>query len=76
MIKWEHFATVGEGEPVVVDGLDVWKHTWTRVIDSYGKTARMRVYSVSDGSRSAMFAAGEFSNGVWGFCRARSNEEL
>lgn len=78
MSNWVYIAGGRELAPVKIDGLDVWKHEWTRdprepvtVRDPlYGQEFRFPVYTLTDGRRSTMFAAGEFSNGVWSFFTA------
>ena len=64
------------GGPVLVGGLDPWKHRWTRVDapaivvphPQYPNQRHdMAVYEMSDGAVTVRFAAGEFSNMAWGF---------
>lgn len=72
------FLWIGfETAPVIVDGVDLWKHEWRRCGDSIvvghpsypAERHTMFVYEVAVGARTITFAAGEFSNGVWGFFR-------
>jgi hypothetical protein len=58
----------------MIDGLDVWKHMWTdtkervQVEDPlYHQKFTFQVYEISSNGRVVRFAAGEFSNCVWGF---------
>jgi hypothetical protein len=60
--------------PFAVDGLDVWKHRWTdtgkraQVVDPhYQRELTFEVYEIRRPSKVVTFAAGEFSNGMWGF---------
>jgi hypothetical protein len=67
---------VGDGEPILLDGLDPWTHKWRRLDEppvivphpSYPKQRHeLRVYEISDGAKAVRFAAGEFSAGAFGF---------
>lgn len=73
---WEHRATVVEGEPVQIAGIDPWNVEWTAVPVTSVVVAHptysaqrhsMTVYRLSGVEPPALFAAGEFSNAVWGF---------
>jgi hypothetical protein len=75
------FAGVsGEGQSFLIDGIDVWKHEWVTVSGEaatvtdplYGQTFRFHVYEINAEGRTIRFAAGEFSNSVFGFYTARS----
>ena len=69
------FAVHGfDGSDVEVDGVRVFEHGWRAT----GETAEIRdplwgqalcfpVYEIVAGDRRVVFAAGEFSNTVWGF---------
>jgi hypothetical protein len=65
-----------EGEPVSLHGHDPWKHEWNSCSEdavvvahpSYpSQRHEMSVYKLAAPGESIRFAAGEFSNGVWGF---------
>ncbi len=78
--KWTHFATCSEGQPVLIDGVDIWKHKWmaaklrANVRDPiHGQDYVFHVYTVDDGGRQLEFAAGEFSNSVWGIFISEKN---
>jgi hypothetical protein len=59
----------------MLDGLDVWKCLWKGMDEKraqikdplYGQDFSFKVYEISDGTKTVVFAAGEFSNCVWGF---------
>ena len=84
MTDWLHVATVPEGKSALIDGVDIWQHRWKKrpevaavVKDPlYGQTYRFPVYEIVAGRQTIVFAAGEFSNGVFGIYRPRSNEKL
>ncbi|MCL4801041.1 MAG: hypothetical protein KJ025_15720 [Burkholderiales bacterium] len=73
------FVSIGvERADVSLDGVDPWMHEreWTRTDEgpitvahpSYpAERHSMDVYEVVLPDRTIRFAAGEFSNGVWGF---------
>lgn len=70
------FVHIGfEGDDVEVRGLNPWKHGWSspgRSIivahPSYpSQRHRMSVHAIERADGVVTFAAGEFSNGVWGF---------
>lgn len=73
---WTFAGAVGSSEPFTIGGLDVWQHQWQSVAGAppasvrdphYNQPFQMPVYQIADGARSAVFAAGEFSNGIFGF---------
>ena len=75
MTAWSSVHTRVEGEPALLDGVDVWKHEWQQVpgevatvIDPlHGQQYRFGVFRIREAGRVIEFAAGEFSNSVWGF---------
>lgn len=71
---WRYAGTSGEGGRLRLGRTNVWACEWRRV----GTTAEVRdpvyqqpfefdVYEIETPSGLTQFAAGEFSNGVWGF---------
>lgn len=73
---WLYVGAVGSSEPFAINGLDVWQHRWQRVEEvpraavrdpHYGQPYEMDVYRITEGLQTAVFAAGEFSNGIFGF---------
>lgn len=72
---WRLVSIGVEGDPVDLDGVNPWSVNWT----STGRTVTvshpnyswerhtMRVYEIATGERVVIFAAAEFSAGVWGF---------
>lgn len=74
MSEWKYTGAVAEGEPFELDGLDVWKNTWrdtggkAQVTDPHHQQPfEFSVYEITVGAKSVTFAAGEFSNCIWGF---------
>lgn len=73
---WQLRAIVVDGDPVVIAGVDVWQKRWEPVRvgsvvvahPSYpAQRHSMSVYTLSEVDPAVFFAAGEFSNAVWGF---------
>jgi hypothetical protein len=72
---WQFAGSSREGEPFEIRGVNVWEQGWqvspgqeAQVHDPvYGQEFVFRVYTLQDGEQTIEFAAGEFSNGVWGF---------
>ena len=78
------YVTTAIGEECFLFGVDVFAHEWTdtrkciRVHDPlYGQPYTMNIYEITVDGTVHRFAAGEFSNNVWGFWlptnRARSD---
>ena len=73
--QWIYVTTSLEGEDREIEGLKIWKHEWKRidgenapVIDPiYGESHVFAVYEMEKDGKIVEFAAGEFSNQVWGF---------
>jgi hypothetical protein len=72
--NWQFFGATPDGHSFVIGGLDVWKHEWrdtrerVHVQDPlYQQDFTFHVYEIGSGDRVVTFAAGEFSNCMWGF---------
>jgi len=74
--RWKNVHVGFEGDGVKVGGLQIWDENWRPT----GETAvllphpsyphqrhRFDIYEVGPQERPIRFAAGELSNGVWGF---------
>jgi len=73
---WDHIATIVDGERFDIDGVNVWDCDWKdtgeriQINDPlYGRGFTFSVYEINTGQATAKFAAGEFSNCVWGIYR-------
>lgn len=72
---WQFAGSSNEGENFQIKGVNVWDQAWevvpgqdARVHDPvYGQEFVFRVFTIQDGKEKIEFAAGEFSNGIWGF---------
>jgi hypothetical protein len=78
---WRFLTACPEGRSCEIDGIDVWKHKWQALPGEraivkdphYGQIFRFSIYRIPLDDRSVVFAAGEFSNSMWGFY-GNSNE--
>lgn len=66
---------IADGEPMLLDGLDPWKHGWHSVATppivvahpQYPTQRHDMAVQEIRAERTVCFAAGEFSNSAWGF---------
>lgn len=73
--EWVAVGVVLDGDPIEVDGVNPWRHSWHHVGETVTvrhpnyptQEYRMPVYSITHAAGTATFAAGELSNQVWGF---------
>ncbi|MDD5270938.1 MAG: hypothetical protein PHE80_07115 [Candidatus Omnitrophica bacterium] len=73
--KWEFLGTSVDSTSFMINGIDVWKHKWKKASEPkaevkdplYKQDFSFEVYEIEDGDKRIEFAAGEFSNCVWGF---------
>jgi Cysteine-rich CPCC len=74
-VGWKFFHAGPEGQNCQIGGISIWGHKWVEISGEmviakdplYGQTFRFPVYQIVHGPERAVFAAGEFSNGMWGF---------
>ena len=73
---WEFIAAVVEGGSLLIDGIDPWGVDWEAVpvgsvvLDDpvyVGRQHTLTAYRLAGVEPVVLFAAGELSNGVWGF---------
>ena len=76
MDKWKFINIVTDGQAISIDGINPWKHEWIELDEdpievphpSYPEQLHeMWIYKINTESKSIVFAAGEYSNCVWGF---------
>ena len=72
--EWEFAGCVPSNVLFELDGINVWNYKWIDTGDrahvkdpQYHQDFEFEVYQVKDAGRTVTFAAGEFSNGMWGF---------
>ena len=77
MAGWRAVHVGVEDDGLTIGGLAVWKYAWRGTGEapldlphpSYpSQMHRYRIYEIGDAGHPVRFAAGELSNGVWGFC--------
>lgn len=73
-LDWEFFGATPDSQPLQIAGLDVWKHEWRDTKEQahvkdprYHQNFTFHVYEIGNGDQVVTFAAGEFSNCMWGF---------
>ena len=71
--NWKFYSTVIEGERLLINGLNIWDFNWESLNysiaiedPSYGKLHTFNIYQITSDNTTVQFAAGEFSNLVWG----------
>jgi len=71
--NWEHIKTLVDSERFEINGMNIWDSDWKNTGESiqikdplYGQHYTFTVYEIMNEQSSAKFAAGEFSNCVWG----------
>ena len=72
---WKFLDASTEGEDLQIAGISVWAHKWRQASAEpvivqdphHGQIFRFHAYEITIGSQRAVFAAGEFSNGIFGF---------
>jgi len=77
MSDWQFIGAYLDGEAFALEGTDVWKSTWLRREGEFAEVRdphhhqrfRFEVFELPTAAGRVVFAAGEFSNGVWGFYR-------
>ncbi len=72
-MDWK-FETSGVDGQCKLFGVNIFDYAWQRTKKSihikdplYGETHIFQIYCAEIGGKMQYFAAGEFSNGVWGF---------
>lgn len=70
---WQHEVTGSEGN-VILFGINIFAYKWKKTGECisvqdplYHQNYKFPIYTVNVDGESHSFAAGEFSNGVWGF---------
>jgi len=70
---WEFFGAAADGESFQIGGLDVWKHEWRDTKERvpvqdphYSRDYTFCVYEMGTAEQFVTFAAGEFSNSIYG----------
>ena len=73
---WTLVSIGTESQATWIGGVDAWKAEWRRLSGAFIvvphpqyplQRHRMDLYELDSAERVVRFAAGEFSNGIWGF---------
>jgi hypothetical protein len=78
--EWIHIGTSIEGQIFKIDEVDLWGHNWINLNEktkihetTYNQDFDFPIYKIETNSKTILFAAGEFSNGVFGFYQKYDN---
>jgi hypothetical protein len=79
--QWIFLGNSIDSTSFEIDGIDVWKQDWRRTSEPkaevrdplYNQDFSFNVYEIEVGKKKIKFAAGEFSNCVWGFYVPKDN---
>jgi hypothetical protein len=78
---WQLLSIAWQTDRVEVSGVSLWDAEWSRPLGhitvadpAYGQVGGATVYEVPGARPRVLFAAVEFSNGVWGFYLPTSPE--
>jgi hypothetical protein len=70
---WRFLKTINEGELCEIGGLNIWEFKWQEIGEKikvkdplYGRFYSFDVFKIQKDNTTILFAAGEFSNCVWG----------
>ena len=71
--NWNHIKTFFDGEPFEIEGLNIWEYEWINTGNYiqlndplHNQPYSFPIYEMSNGKVKVVFAAGEFSNCVYG----------
>jgi len=78
--EWKHIVTIAVEVPFKIKGLNIWDFTWRdtgqkiKVVDPlYGQNYTFTIWEINKNDKTVTFAAGEFSNCIWGFYNKSKN---
>ena len=70
---WKHIKTVIDGDRFEINGLNIWDYAWVETGEKinikdplYVQNYTMSIFEIHKENITIRFAAGEFSNCVWG----------
>lgn len=71
--NWKHIKTLTDGEKYEISGINIWQHDWIDTGEKiclkdplYSQNYIFNVYRIENTKNNIEFAAGEFSNCIWG----------
>jgi hypothetical protein len=75
------YVGVVDGTPFLIDGINIWDHTWedvpgesASIRDPNGRDVSLGVRRITTDSKTVRFAALEISNCVWAFYLPEGHE--
>jgi hypothetical protein len=78
--NWRFEKTVSDGEEFKINGINIWDFKWEetgekiKIIDPlYSKFYSFDIYKIQNDNVDILFAAGEFSNCIWGIYLKENN---
>jgi hypothetical protein len=81
--NWQHTKTISDGEKYEINGINIWKYKWVETGEKinikdplYGQHYNFTIYKIGNPEINIEFAAGEFSNCVWGIYENKSSAIL
>jgi hypothetical protein len=70
---WKFATTITDGQTFFINGLNIWDYEWKNTEEKisikdplYNQPYDFNIYEIKHNNLTAMFAAGEFSNLIWG----------
>jgi hypothetical protein len=73
-MEWKFVGVVPDGRKLKIRGVNVWSQKWKATSETayvndplYKKPFTFQVYTIINNGEVIKFAAGEFSNAMWGF---------
>lgn len=80
---WQFLGSSLDGQIFKIEGINIWEKSWlnqnisVEVTDpKYGEKKLFTVFKILEENKEIEFAAGEFSNFVWGFYIRKNKEDL
>ncbi|WP_374446431.1 hypothetical protein [Epilithonimonas sp.] len=70
---WKFITAIPDGEPFYLDGINIWDFKWQNTNETievkdplYQQDFVLDIYKINAVGKDIVFAAGEFSNCIWG----------
>jgi hypothetical protein len=71
--NWKHIKTIANNEPFEIQGINIWDYEWRDSGEKinlkdpiYFQDYSFSIFNIKTKKSNILFAAGEFSNCVWG----------
>lgn len=80
---WKYLDTVPDGYKFKIKGLNIWDYSWNNTGEKiivkdplHGQEHNLCVYEIRKGDLTVKFAAGEFSNCMWGIYKQKTTSMI